>query len=350
VAFPIADLPPIDDILRGIGLRNALKALDPCLISMELSMELRHLRYFVAVAEARSLTLAAGKRLHITQPSLSRQIRDLEDEVGAQLFTRSARGIELTPAGRVFLDHARLVLSQVETAVESARRLADPAKPYFVLGFLSGHESTWLPEALKLLREQLPNIHLTISSQTSPQLAVALAKGRIDAAFLRREEGASELAFRFLVKEPLEVFLPSDHRLAARGAINPQDIVGETFLSVSGKALNGPGRAPALRVVIDDYLKQCGIDLKPSHEVDNLAGVMSLIASTRGVALLPTYAKSLLPRSVTNRPLQGDPPTIDLCVGYHKANASPILKFFLSRLDELVARVSNKAFEGCAND
>jgi LysR family transcriptional regulator, hca operon transcriptional activator len=92
-------------------------------------MELRHLRYFIAVAEAGSLTVAAHRMLHTSQPSLSRQIRDLEDEVGAQLLTRRARGIELTPAGRAFLEHARSVLSQVEAATEAARRVAHPAKP-----------------------------------------------------------------------------------------------------------------------------------------------------------------------------------------------------------------------------
>jgi LysR family transcriptional regulator, hca operon transcriptional activator len=305
-------------------------------------MELRHLRYFIAVAETRSLTLAASQRLHTTQPSLSRQMSDLEADVGAQLLTRSVRGIELTAAGRVFLDHARVVLSQVEIAVESARRLADPAKPYFVLGFLTGHESTWLPEALQLIRDELPNIHVVVSSQVSPQLAVALSKGTIDAAFLRREEGTSDLAFRLLVKEPLEVFMPNDHRLTAQDSIAPHEIVGETFLSVSGKALSGLARPPALRIVIDAYLKQCGIDIKPSHEVDNLAGVMSLITSTHGVALLPTYAKHLLPGSVTSRPLKGETPTIDLCVGYKKDNPSPVLQVFLSRFDELVTRVANK--------
>jgi LysR family transcriptional regulator, hca operon transcriptional activator len=305
-------------------------------------MELRHLRYFVAVAEAGSLTVAAGQILHTTQPSLSRQMNDLETEVGAQLFIRSVRGIELTAAGRVFLDHARVVLSQVEIAVESARRLADPAKPYFVLGFLTGHESTWLPEALQLLRDELPNIHVVVSSQVSPQLAVALLKGSVDAAFLRREEGTSDLEFRLLAKEPLEVFMPSDHRLAALDAIDPQEIIGETFLSVSGTALSGLGRPPALRIVIDAYLKQCGITIKPSHEVDNLAGVMSLITSTRGVALLPTYVKNLLPGAVTSRPLKGRTPTIDLCLGYKKDNPSPVLQVFLSRFDEFVARVANK--------
>src|SRR3989475_12508363 len=112
---------------------------------MGAGMELRHLRYFVAVAEAGSLTVAAEQRLHTSQPSLSRQIRDLEEEIGAELLTRRARGIELTPAGRGFLDHARSVLSQVEAAGGAARRIAHPAKPCFVIGFLTGHELTWMP-------------------------------------------------------------------------------------------------------------------------------------------------------------------------------------------------------------
>src|ERR1700757_987588 len=108
-------------------------------------MELRHLRYFVAVAEAGSLTVAADRELHTSQPSLSRQIRDLEDEVGAQLLRRSAPGIELTAAGQTFLNHARPVLSQVEAAGKAPRRVAHPAKPCFAIGFLTGHELTWMP-------------------------------------------------------------------------------------------------------------------------------------------------------------------------------------------------------------
>ena len=299
-------------------------------------MELRHLRYFVAVAEAGSLTVAAEQTLHTSQPSLSRQIRDLEDEVGARLLTRRARGIELTPAGRAFLEHARSVLSQVEAAAEAARRVAHPAKPCFALGFLTGHELTWMPEALQILRDELPNIDVMISSQYSPLLADGLSKGKIDAAFLRRERGAPDLAFRLLVKEPLVVILPGNHRLAARKAISPQDLVGETFVTVSHTA-------PVLRVVIDNYLKRSGVNITPQHEVDHIAMAMSLIASTRGVALLPAYMQNFLPSSVTSRPLKGDVPTIDLVLGHKKSNESPILKLLLSRLDKLVARASKKA-------
>jgi LysR family hca operon transcriptional activator len=298
-------------------------------------LELRHLRYFVAVAEARSLKLAAEEKLRTTQPSLSRQIRDLEDEVGTALLIRGAKGVELTPAGRVFLDHARVMLSQAEVAVQSARQIAHPAKPSFALGFMIGHDRTWLPEALKLLRDELPNIHVVISTQNSPQLATALLHGGIDLAFLRREDGGNELEFRTLVEESFEVFLPSNHRLAAKDAIDVQDIVGETFISVSGTALSISGKQPALRRAIDKYLKDNGIEIKPSHEVDNLGGVMSLIPSTRGVALLPLYARTFLPDSVTTRPLRGPGPKIDLSVGYRKANSSPVLKLFLSRIDEL---------------
>jgi LysR family hca operon transcriptional activator len=299
-------------------------------------MELRHLRYFVAVAETRSLTLAAKEKLHTSQPSLSRQIRDLEEEVGAQLMTRTARGVDLTPSGTAFLDHARSVLSQVDAAAEAARRVAHPAKPCFAMGFLTGHELTWMPEALRILRDELPNIDVMISSQSSPLLADGISKGKIDAAFLRREKGLPGVAFRLLVKEPLMVILPSDHHLAALKTISPRDLVGEPFVAVSKTA-------PVLRKIIDNYLKRSGVNITPAHEADHVTMGMSLIVSARGVGLLPAYAQNFLFSSVTSRPLKGVAPTVDLVLGYRKSNQSPILKLFLSRLDELAARVSKKA-------
>jgi LysR family transcriptional regulator, hca operon transcriptional activator len=292
-------------------------------------MELRHLRYFVAVAEAGSLKLAAQEKLHTTQPSLSRQIRDLEHEVGTPLFSRSARGVELTAAGRVFLDHARLVLSQAETALRSVRQVT---KPSFALGFMIGHDSTWIPKALDVLHDKLPEIHVVISTQNSPQLAVALSQGLIDVAFLRREDGGPELEYLLLIEEPFEIYLPKDHPLAKKTSVSLQEVAGETFLSISGTALSASGRPPALRLAIDRYLKKSGVNIKPRHEVDNLGAVMSLIVSTGGVALLPAYAKTFLPSSVTTRPLRGLTPKIDLSVGYREANDSPVLKLFLSRI------------------
>ena len=295
-------------------------------------MELRHLRYFIAVAETGSLTVAAERRLHTSQPSLSRQIKDLEDQVGAALLIRSARGITLTEAGRVFFDHARMVLSQVDTAVEAARKAAQPSKQRFSLGFLTGQEMTWLPEAIRILRAELPNIDVTVSSDYSPDLAEALVRGKLDLAFLRAEPDY-DLAYHPVTHESLIVLMPSDHRLASRETIRPKDLVGEPFIGIGKKAT-------VLQAVIDDYLARSDVQMTPEQVVDNPAMVMSLVASTRGVTIIPAYVENLMPWSVVSRPLAGEPPTIDLVAGYSKSNNSPILKMFLSHLDDLITRVS----------
>ena len=292
-------------------------------------MELRHLRYFIAVAETGSLTEAAERRLHTSQPSLSRQIRDLEYELGVELLSRGVRGVELTAAGKAFLDHARLALMQVDAAGEAARRAAQPARKTFAIGFQTGHEMNWLPRAMHVLRDELKNIQVMVFSDYSPDLAEALARGRLDLAFLRVEPGYDHLGYHVVDREPLIVLMPSDHRLTTREAVRPQDFVGEIFIG-------GANKASVLRAVTEDYLRRSGLDIKLDHGVDNMAMAISLVASTRGLALMPAYAKSLLPWSVVSRPLEGEAPTIDVAVGYSKSNTSPILKLFLSRLDELV--------------
>jgi LysR family hca operon transcriptional activator len=298
-------------------------------------MELRHLRYFVAVAEEGSLTNAAERRLHTAQPSLSRQIRDLELEVGVKLLERGARGIELTAAGRTFLDHARLALLQVEAAGEAARRAAQPEKATFMIGFLTGHEVVWLPDALRILHEEEPGSEITLASQPSPDLAGALMRGKVDVAFLRREAQAPGVAFKFMIKEPLVAMVPTGHRLASRKKISPEEIAAETFIT--------PTRyAPVLKAVIEGYMAKFGITLTPEYESDNLTSTMSLVASTGGVTVLPIYARHVLSSSVVLRPLKGEPPTIDLFMGYNRSNTSPLLKRFLARADELVAAVARR--------
>jgi LysR family transcriptional regulator, hca operon transcriptional activator len=290
-------------------------------------MELRHLRYFIAVAEEGSLTVAAEKRLHTAQPSLSRQIRDLEGEVGVPLLTRSVHGVQLTESGRVFLDHARLALMQAEAATEGARRAAQPSKQVFAIGFTTGQEVDWLPRATRLLRNELADIEIRVSSDHSATLAEELAHGRLDVAFLRGEN-MPDIEFRTVAQEPLVAVLPSDHRLAQRKTFDPKDLVGETYIGIS--------KVPrVLRALIAGYLDRCGIEVTPAFEIDNYAMAISLVASNRGVAILPASAKNFLPWSVVSRPLEGDAPTIAVTVGFRRDNSSPILKAFLSRIDGL---------------
>jgi len=290
-------------------------------------MELRHLRYFVAVAEEGSFTRAAEQRLHTAQPSLSRQIRDLELEVGVELIVRGSRGLELTAAGRVFLDHARPILQQAVAATAAARRAARPAKAPFVAGFLTGHELEWLPKLLEVLRDELETIELTIHSAPSPELIQALLSGTMDVAFLRPDNEVHGLEFRVVVKEDLFVLLPVDHRLASNAAIDVGEMALERFVSFDRKY------APALRLVIDRYLERCDIDIVPVHEAETLPMVISFVLSTGGVSLVPAYLKKLLPPSVVSRSLKGEVPAIDLAIGYSKNNRSPLLNRFLSQAE-----------------
>ncbi len=288
-------------------------------------MELRHLRYFVAIAEEGSFTQAAEKRLHTAQPSLSRQIRDLEATLGLQLIIRNPRGMELTPAGQAFLDHARTILGQVEAAIDATRRAARPTRTSFTVGFLTGHEIGWLPKVLEILREELQRTELIIHSASSPELMRALIQGNMDIAFLRPDSTVPELEFRHLVEEDLFALLPANHRLAKRKAIRAEDLRGETFISFPATY------SPMLRRVIDDYLLRSGVHLTPAHEAETLPMVISLSLSTGGVTFLPAYMARLLPPAVVARPLRGKPPTIPLALAHSKSNGSSLLAYFLSQ-------------------
>ena len=194
----------------------------------------------------------------------------------------------------------------------------------------------WLPAAMQILHGNLPDIEVTISSQPSPEMARAVARGEADIAFIRPEPNIQELDYRLLTREPLIFVLPSDHRLAAAAAIGLEEIAEEPFILVSHTA-------PVLRAVIDDYLMKSGVKITPDNEADNLSMAISLVASTRGIAILPVYAQNFLPWSVTSRPIKGEVPHVDLVLAYHKENASPVLADFLSRLDTLIAVATKKA-------
>jgi LysR family hca operon transcriptional activator len=293
-------------------------------------VELRHLRYFIAVAEEGSLLHAAERRLHTSQPSLSRQIRDLEMELGVKLLERKARGVELTAAGRIFLDHARLALMQIEVACEAARSTERPHKAGFALGFLPGQEVIWLSGALRILREEAPDVNITITTKSSPELANALMQGEIDVALLRHETRTAGLDFKLLAKEPLIAILPSRHRLARHKAIRPEDICREDFISTARAS-------PVLKIVIEQYAAKVGIQLNQTYDAETLSGGMSLVVSTGGFTLVPIYVQNSLLPSVVARPLHGEVPTIDLVMGYNKSNTSPLLKKFLLRAGELAA-------------
>lgn len=292
-------------------------------------MELRHLRYFVAVAEEGSVTVAAEKRLHTAQPSLSRQLRDLEFEVGAQLFVRTSRGVELTDAGKAFLDHARLALAQAAEAVAAARRAARLAKASFSVGFLTGQEVEWLSHVTQVLRDQLKDIDFRVTSDFSPAVAAAVQRGEIDVGFSRLEP-QPDVAYKVIAREPIVVVLPHDHPLAARAEIDPSELDGVSFVGYTDTP-------HVLRGIVERYLREHEVTVSPSHFLDGFATGISLVASTGGLTLLPAYVEPLLPRSVVSRPLAGISPTIEIAAGYRTDNPSPVLASFLQNIGRLIA-------------
>jgi LysR family transcriptional regulator, hca operon transcriptional activator len=279
------------------------------------------------------LTVAAEQKLHTSQPSLSRQIRDLEQEIGVQLMNRGAQGVELTFAGKAFLEHARMALLQADAAKEAALRAAQPARPTFALGFLSGAEIGLLPEVNRILHGEFPGIEIRLSSDYSPTLAKALMRRKLDAAFMRPEEHMGDLACRSVRTDPLIFVFPSDHRLASQVAVAPEEIVNETFYFPSKSA-------PAVRRAVLEYFNRAGIGLKQEFEVHNVVHAISMITSMRAVMLLPAYTRRYLPESITTRPVKGEVPTLDLVIAYHKLNNSPILKLLLSRVGKLAGAPS----------
>ena len=293
------------------------------------SMELRHLRYFVAVADAGSLTEAAANRLHTSQPSLSRQLRDLEAVVGTPLFNREPRGITLTPAGQAFLSHARLALTQAGEAIAAARRIARPAKASFAVGFLTGQEVEWLRHVTNLLRDELRAIDFRVTSDFSPAIGAAVQRGEIDLGFSRIEQ-QPDVTYRIIAQEPIVVIMPRDHPLALNQRIDPRDIEPGAFIGYS----NTPH---VLRGIVDRDFRERGLVMAPTHFLDGYATGISLVASTRGVTLLPAYVEALLPPSLVSRPLVGDGPTIEVAAGYRADNSSPILAAFLRDVDRLIA-------------
>ena len=206
------------------------------------------LRYFVAVAEEGSLTLAAAKRLHTAQPSLSRQIRDLEYEVGVQLMSRSVHGIELTAAGRAFLDHARLAITQAEAA---GRRRGVPRNRQS--DFRHGLPNRTGSGVAAACHQAFFATNWSISilgfrATIRRRLQTTCSAAELDVAFLRREP-KPDLEYKTIAKEPLVVILPSDHPLAKAKAIDPHDLTGQTFIGIS--------EIPrVLRSIVNDYLKR----------------------------------------------------------------------------------------------
>jgi DNA-binding transcriptional LysR family regulator len=294
-------------------------------------MELRHLRYFVAVAEELHFGRAA-ERLHIAQPPLSRQIRDLEREVGTPLFERVPRGVELTAAGRAFLPEARLTLAQAERAQRTALRAARGEIGRLRVGFVEAATySGILPDVLAFFRMHLPDIGLSLFEMDSLQQGEAFRDGRIDVGVLHSPpaDAARWLRVEPVFSDPLVAALPHSHRLAAagaRGTIALADLAGEPFVTVP-RSVNPP--------LYDEVIANCraaGFSPRVVQEAVGWHTLTGLVAAGLGVALVPRSLARLRRPGVAFRAVRDLPVELPMAAVWRQGDASPVRERFVTAL------------------
>lgn len=291
-------------------------------------MDHRHLRYFIIVAEELNFTRAA-ERLHTVQPSLSQQIRHLEEMVGTPLFYRDKHHVSLTEAGRIFLSEARNILSSTERAIALACRAARGEAGHINVGFVPGAEGKVFSHFLPFLREKVPDIELSLRSMTSPEQLVALASSEIDVGFLRGPVDDPEITSEVIVHETFVAVLPASHPLAKSKRLSIQSLAPIPLIQVSIK------NAPAVHEIANRLAVQAGVQFKPLLDTDGVMATLNAVGAGLGFSIVPDYARQIAPSTVAVRTLDLNPaPKLELLVAHRKDNRLPALVSFLSLLHE----------------
>ncbi len=292
-------------------------------------MELRHLRYFVAVAEALSFTRAA-QALRTAQPSLSQQIRDLEYEIGTELLNRDKRNVSLTPAGKVFLDEARLVLAQAERAKMLARRAGEEDAQSLTIGFVPAAEVKIFPQSLTMLRAQFPDTRIVLQSLTTYEQHEALLSGVIDIGFLRPPVDEVQLDSAVILREPLVALLPADHPACWKSEVPLADLADTPFLRIASRHAGNLGQ------VIDDLARREGVQLNAVQEVENVLTLLTLVGLGVGFSIMPDYVGQLSFRNIAARPLAGPVVRAELMAAWRRDNTKPEVAALVERVREAV--------------
>ena len=297
-------------------------------------MDHRYLRYFIAVAEELSFTRAA-ERLHTVQPSLSQQIRRLEEIVGTPLFHREKHRLHLTEAGRIFLQESRTILQYTDRAIALARQAARAEAGFMTIGFVPGVEGKIFPRILPILHAKYPDIELSLRSLTSPQQLVALQNREINIGFMRPPVDDPEITAEVILRDKIIVALPGTHPLTKLKRVPVRSLVNLPLLQVSRTT------APLLHDKTKEIAETAGVIFNSILPAENVLMSLSEVASGLGFCLLPDYVRQMLPPNVVVRPLDCDPePEIPLVVAHRKDDRLPALAFFLSLLRDQLREVA----------
>jgi DNA-binding transcriptional LysR family regulator len=287
-------------------------------------MDLRRLRYFVAVAEEASFNRAA-QRLHMSQPPLSAQIKQLEAELGVLLFERTSRGVRVTEAGQLLLEEARRLFAQMDQAVRVVRRVGNGEVGRLTLGFVPSASDEALPPILNDFRERYPEVELFLREMRPNLIVQRLHDRQIDAGllYLPLEDPALEVAC--VLREPLVLALPEKHPLASEEKVELSAVAGEPFILPRRYSM-----MPGLHGQVIEACRNAGFAPEAvQKDVWLMQTIVGLVAGGIGVALVPESLRNLRRKGVAYRAVSGLSPTVELGVVWRSEERSAVLEAFL---------------------
>ncbi|AFY53715.1 transcriptional regulator [Rivularia sp. PCC 7116] len=285
-------------------------------------MELRHLRYFVTLAEELHFGRAA-QRLHIAQPPLSQQIRQLENELGFELFHRTKRKVELTEAGKVFLVEVQRIFRQLEQAIFLGKQVSRGEIGQLVIGFVSSAAYNILPDILQNSRNSIPNVSLELHELTTDEQLRWLNLGRIDVGFVRPPVDQKKYESKIVFQESLIIAVPENHPLANQDKISLKSLINESFI------LFPRFLAPGLYDLIISFCQQVGFSPKLAQEAIQMQTIVSLVAAQIGVAIVPESLQNLQRRGVVYKYFVEETPKVSIAMIWRKNDVSVVLERFL---------------------
>lgn len=299
-------------------------------------IELRHLRYFMAVAEELHFGRAA-ERLHIAQPPLSQQIRQLETELGFQLFYRTKRSVQLTEAGLVFFNECQRLLRQLDQAIQTGRQVSRGELGQLAIGFVSSAAYNVLPAILRSFRAEVPSVSLDLHELTTDQQLTWLSEGRIDVGFVRPPIEESSLHLMTIFHEPLVAALPETHSLARQSDISLQALAAESFI-LFPRLL-----APGLYDQIISLCQQAGFSPNVVQQAIQMQTIISLVAAEIGIAIVPVSLQNLQRTGVVYKPLREPTPKAAIAVAWRKSDPSPTVQRFLATVQPIAEQLLNSS-------
>jgi DNA-binding transcriptional LysR family regulator len=287
-------------------------------------MELRHLKYFCAVAEHKNFTVAA-RRLNVSQSGVSGQVRDLEQEIGLQLFRRNKREVLLTPAGAIFFEEARDILLRAERAIELAHRASEGQSGKLTVGLCGPVTATFLPRVIRTFRKQHPGVALSVRERTPAEQVNALLSGKIDIGFARSvpSDVRHLVGYDLLFREPVILAIPSRHPLAKLDAVPISKLASERLILYAREG------APEVFDSITAMCRKAKFSPKVADTPRSWHSVLTMVESSEGLALIPQCVQHLKGNDIVFRPLRDGGCKLDAMVVWRKNEPSALQESFL---------------------